>query len=446
MNTTDILITLILSIMTNITLLGVMFYLTAVSITKIRTSKKALGLIALSLVIMYLIQKYDNEQIQIGAILSFAQYAVVVRLISGMPMKHVMTSILFSHLLQFLFQAPIMVIALLINPDFNFVTSIHGILAIICLSSLFTVLALRFLPVRRLYEKALQIPSFIIFTLSFFFAFYGIACALFHEVYMPDYLILLFVVIFLLLVFFLVMFYAIQSQKRGQAVHYSKTYLPILDDMILNIRKTQHNHNNTILAIASLPQTTTDYDSLAASLEQYSSHMAKEMIPTRFLHFDNKLLAALLYNKYCLFEEHQIQLNITIHNYDYQSRANEFQIVDLTGILLDNAMEASHPHETVYVEIGMPLQKNDNDVPCTHHPFSITVKNPGPEATPDFIKQIFSAGYTSKTGQASQHGLGLSYVKSLVHQCKGHIEIENDMISFDDTKETCRHFIIHVTV
>lgn len=167
MNTTDTLIILMLSIMTNITLLGVMFYLTTVSIAKIRTSKKNLGLIALSLVIMYLVQKYDNEQIQIGAILSFAQYAVVVRLISGMPMKHVMTSILFSHLLQFLFQTPIMVIALLINPDFNFVTSIHGILAIICLSSLFTVLALRFLPVRRLYEKALQIPSFIIFTLSF---------------------------------------------------------------------------------------------------------------------------------------------------------------------------------------------------------------------------------------------------------------------------------------
>ena len=58
MNTTDILITLILSIMTNITLLGVMFYLTAVSITKIRTSKKALGLIALSLVIMYLIYPF----------------------------------------------------------------------------------------------------------------------------------------------------------------------------------------------------------------------------------------------------------------------------------------------------------------------------------------------------------------------------------------------------
>ena len=41
MNTTDMLITLITSIIENMTLLGVMFYLTHVSIANIRTSKKS---------------------------------------------------------------------------------------------------------------------------------------------------------------------------------------------------------------------------------------------------------------------------------------------------------------------------------------------------------------------------------------------------------------------
>lgn len=447
MNTTDMLITLITSIIENMTLLGVMFHLTHVSIANIRTSKKSLGLITLSLSIMYLIQQFNNSQIQFGITIAFIQFAVVIRLISGMPMKHVMTSILFSYLLQFLFQVPGIVVALLLNPNFNFVTSVYGLLAIICFASLFIILSLRFLPIRRLYEKALQIPSFIIFTTAFFFAFYGIACALFREIYMPDYLIFLFVVIFLLLVFFLVIFYAVQAQKKEQAVHFYETYLPILDDMILNVRKTQHNHNNTISAIASLPQIAADYDSLAASLEHYSSHMVKEMIPTRFLHFENKLLTALLYNKYCLFAEQKIKLDIVIHSYHYKSRANEFQIVDLTGILLDNAMEASHPNDTVYVEIGMPLHKNDGkETSDTPSPFSIAVKNLGPEATPDFIKKIFTPDYTSKTRQALQHGLGLPYVKSLVHQCKGQIEIENDMIASDNTKQPCRYLIIHVSV
>ena len=200
MNTTDMLITLITSIIENMTLLGVMFYLTHVSIANIRTSKKSLGLITLSLSIMYLIQQFNNSQIQFGITIAFIQFAVVIRLISGMPMKHVMTSILFSYLLQFLFQVPGIVVALLLNPNFNFVTSVYGLLAIICFASLFIILSLRFLPIRRLYEKALQIPSFIIFTTAFFFAFYGIACALFREIYMPDYLIFLFVVIFLLCV------------------------------------------------------------------------------------------------------------------------------------------------------------------------------------------------------------------------------------------------------
>ena len=171
MNTTDMLITLITSIIENMTLLGVMFYLTHVSIANIRTSKKSLGLITLSLSIMYLIQQFNNSQIQFGITIAFIQFAVVIRLISGMPMKHVMTSILFSYLLQFLFQVPGIVVALLLNPNFNFVTSVYGLLAIICFASLFIILSLRFLPIRRLYEKALQIPSFIIFTTAFFFAF-----------------------------------------------------------------------------------------------------------------------------------------------------------------------------------------------------------------------------------------------------------------------------------
>ena len=66
MNTTDMLITLITSIIENMTLLGVMFYLTHVSIANIRTSKKSLGLITLSLSIMYLIQQFNNSQIQFG--------------------------------------------------------------------------------------------------------------------------------------------------------------------------------------------------------------------------------------------------------------------------------------------------------------------------------------------------------------------------------------------
>ena len=250
-------------------------------------------------------------------------------------------------------------------------------------------------------------------------------------------------IIFLFLTFTLRILFAMRSKKKEQTLHYYETYLPILDEMILNIRKTQHNHNNAIQAIASLPQSAPDYDSLASALERYSDYMAKDTIPTRFLHFENKLLAALLYNKYCLATEKEIQLNVTIHNYFYESHLTEFQIVDLCGILLDNALEASQINDTLFVEIGASIQNNTFS---PRPPFAITVKNPGPEATQDFIDKIFSVGYTSKATSSEEHGLGLPYIKSLLRKRHGYIEISNEMIASDNTENPIRYFVIHISV
>lgn len=181
-------------------------------------------------------------------------------------------------------------------------------------------------------------------------------------------------------------------------------------------------------------------------MEQYTIQAAKDTIPTQLLHFENKLLKALLYNKYCFSAEKEINLNIRIYNYFYTGKLNEFQIVELTGILVDNALEATHPNETVLLEIGSPAHENTTASNNPQAPFTITIKNPGPEATQDFIKQIFSAGYTSKTKDIENHGLGLSYIKTLAHRYKGHIEISNEIIADDEFKKERRYFVISVSI
>lgn len=443
----DTLLGIIISIIENITYLKVMFCLVSVSNSqKCSISKYSVTLTILSTIIMYFVQTYDNSYLQLGAIIAITQYIIVVKLVSSAPIKNVVISVLFTYILEIVLQIPIFLLTLLLNPNFHLIYSLYSLLFIISAAALLTILAFHLFPIRNLYQKTLQIPSFILYTIIFLFAFFSVFSLFFHEVHMPDFLILFFISAFLLLTLFLVIFFAIQTHKKEQVIHYYETYLPILDDMILNIRKTQHNHSNTIHTIASLPQTISDYDSLAAALEQYSGHMIKDTIPTRFLHFDNKLLAALLYNKYCFSMEQQIHLDITIHNHFYDSRANEFQIVDLTGILLDNAIEASQPNDIIYIEIGSPIQNSTTEPSNSRIPFSITVKNPGPEVTQSFIKQIFSADYTSKSKDTTKHGLGLPYIKTLVHQCKGHIEASNEMILSGNLEGPQRYFVLHITI
>ena len=123
----------------------------------------------------------------------------------------------------------------------------------------------------------------------------------------------------------------------------------------------------------------------------------------------------------------------------------EFQIVDVCGILLDNAIEASHAGDIIYVEIGSLIQEIS---PERNSAFSITVKNPGPEATQDFIKKIFSVGYTSKatSSLSAERGLGLPYIKSVIQKHHGYIEVSNEMIALDDAEKPFRYFIIHISV
>ena len=142
----------------------------------------------------------------------------------------------------------------------------------------------------------------------------------------------------------------------------------------------------------------------------------------------------MLYYKHEKASANDIELSFQINRLSYTSRANEFTIVDIAGIILDNAIESSMPRDTIFVVIG------DNDIQS----FSITVKNPGPEATQDFIKQIFSENYTSKK-EKEAHGLGLPSLKTMVAKHHGQIELENESIISEQDEEV-RYLVIRVAV
>lgn len=247
------------------------------------------------------------------------------------------------------------------------------------------------------------------------------------------------------LIFVITVFFTAKLQKKEHVLCYYKRYLPILEQMIANIRKNQHNYNNTIQTIAALPQVYTSYDELASTLTKFDKQIQNKIIPTRFLDFESKLLSALLYNKYCTACEKRIRLNFTILNYTYHSRCDEFEIIDIVGILLDNALDACCEDDTIYVEIGMPDPSN-NASNSAYPPFSIIVKNPGPEATQDYIHMIFSEKYSSKENYSGEHGLGLPYLQSIIRKYKGQIEIKNEIIAPEENEIAKRYFVICVSV
>lgn len=375
-------------------------------------------------------------------------------------LKNTIIAVIITYAMQVFFQIIALCGVLFIWPDFDINTSFSLTLLIILAYVLLTILAIHFFPLRALYEKASKASHFVVLSCIFVYIILSLVCFFLQHIDISPIFLLIVSLLFICMLFMTLCIYFFRVQKKEQAVSYYENYLSVLDDMILAIRKTQHNHNNTIQAIAGLSETYSDYDSLAAALENYSLQAAKNTIPAQLLHFENKLLTALLYNKFCLAQEYGIIMDITVHDYFYASRLNEFQIVELTGILLDNAIEAVTGNNdifdntseavaadnTIIVEIGAPVLQKEETAKNTEAPFNITVKNPGPEASPEFIKQIFTDGYTSKTTDTEKHGLGLAHVKTLTKRHKGHIEIGNEMLFSNTSQNECRYFVICVSI
>ena len=161
-----------------------------------------------------------------------------------------------------------------------------------------------------------------------------------------------------------------------------------------------------------------DYDSLSHALKSYSN-FEENIIDNEsysFLHIENKLLASLLYCKFHEAASSGKNLIVTVDDYHYESPCTDTEIVDIVGILIDNALETSAENDTIYVTLG---KRSDSG-----NPFFINVANPGPLATPSFVHDIFATRYTTKRNQV-RHGLGLDLLKTFVDTYNGSITVGN---------------------
>lgn len=227
--------------------------------------------------------------------------------------------------------------------------------------------------------------------------------------------------------------------RRKQAIRDYETYMPILNDMIQNIQKQHHLYNNQIASLIHLADSYDDYDSLCHALKSYSN-FDENIVDNEsysFLHIENKLLASLLYCKFHEAKSSGKQLVVHVNSYSYKSPCSDTEIVDITGILIDNALEASGETDIIYVTLGKRTAENSI--------FYINVENPGPLATGKFVHDIFSPRYTTKKDYTG-HGFGLSLLKSFVDKYHGSITVGNSHPDNNDITEPKQYIYFEVEI
>ena len=201
------------------------------------------------------------------------------------------------------------------------------------------------------------------------------------------------------------------TQEELDAYH---KYLPIVEDLINEVRMHQHNYDNAIQSFAALPLTCPDYESITDALNKYSEDAFHKNIPIDLLKLNYKLVAGFLcFKKNEALKQGKI-LHITVHNFALQTTLPEYTLMECIGILIDNAMEAVA--EGTIIPISIDSQNAQVYVEIT---------NPGPFIDDDLLEKMFQKGYTTKNSNPKEHGLGLSYLYEKVRKYHGAIICSN---------------------
>ena len=306
----------------------------------------------------------------------------------------------------------------------------HSFVAIlgILLTTVFSFIFYKFVPANKLYTLIqnstlpLRIVLVNLFIIIFSFVFYF---KLNPNSFLAQYI---FVLIVLSTLFFInldIIYTHMKLQENQKELLAYQQYLPIVEGLIDEVRTRQHNHDNTIQAISALPFSYKDYDTLVQAIQEYSNQSFSEKLPSSLLKLNYKLVAGFLYYKVKEAKHQGKNLQITIKNYALQTILPEYILMELLGILIDNAIEAVTEGDTIFLTLD-----------STHSKVYAEITNPGPIIDGTLLHNMFQKGYTTKSSNKEQHGLGLFYLKNKLAAYNGtvtvfnHTENDTDYITF----------------
>lgn len=209
------------------------------------------------------------------------------------------------------------------------------------------------------------------------------------------------------------------EQKRIQVMDNrmkaTEKYIPIIDELVAEVRARQHEFANKLVAISSIMHATDDIKVAREQVSKYVGSVQLTMGQQELLNLDHKVLAGFLYTKMKRAEQLNIHLQIERTISVSAFPCEDYDLIEILGILIDNALEASYREEQIIVN----MTRSNNR-------YELTVSNRSEQMTNEQFMQLFKLGYSTKSTYSNHRGFGLYNVKQLAVKYNGKIIARNE--------------------
>jgi two-component system sensor histidine kinase AgrC len=212
-----------------------------------------------------------------------------------------------------------------------------------------------------------------------------------------------------------------EKQEAEKELQVTASMQEKYDELLKSVRLHQHEFKNHLAAILSAQYTYNSYEKLVKAQNEYSNKILQENRYHILLALGDKVLAGFLYGKFQELEAEGIKVVCQIKGAYYYSRVPVHHMVEMLGILLDNASQALHDADEAGKEVSFCLLESERN-------YQFIVCNKFPYVAYSEMEKWFQMGSSTK---GEGRGIGLFHVKKLCEElgceiCCKNVEIEGE--------------------
>lgn len=220
----------------------------------------------------------------------------------------------------------------------------------------------------------------------------------------------------------------IEAEKKKAEMEINKLYNAAYEELIMLIRDRQHDIKNHINTIYSIIYTTNSYEDLVERQKKYCDFVLDTSKETQILlAADNPIIGGFLYLKGQEIKSHSITIEYRVETIPYPLIISEYELVEMWGILVDNAIEALMDSDFENRKIIIGYRREERwDV--------FYVSNISISYAKEEIAKFFERNYSSK---GVGRGIGLDKIRKKLKELDGGIRVDNKSEDGEQYLEFC---------